>query len=72
MKPVIFLCIVMGLSACKKPQPPPPNKPGDTKMLQAASLVGYDGKALQKSVDKLKDSNQKHNQELEKAVGNGN
>lgn len=41
-------------------------------MLQAASLVGYDGKALQKSVDKLKDSNQKHNQELEKAVGNGN
>jgi PBP1b-binding outer membrane lipoprotein LpoB len=43
--------------------------PGSTKPLQAADLVGYDGKRLRKSVDRIRDANEKHNQELEKMAG---
>jgi hypothetical protein len=37
-----------------------------TKPLEAADLVGYDGIRLKKSVDRIIDSQQKHNQQLEK------
>ena len=40
----------------------------NTKPLQAADLVGYDGTKLRKSVDKIKQDNDKHNQELENAT----
>jgi outer membrane murein-binding lipoprotein Lpp len=43
--------------------------PGSTKLLEAADLVGYDGKRLRKSVDRIKEANEKHNQELEKTAG---
>ena len=39
-----------------------------TKPLQAADLVGYDGTKLRKSVDKIKQDNDKHNKELENAT----
>ena len=39
----------------------------NTKPLQAADLVGYDGTKLRKSVDKIKQDNDKHNKELENA-----
>jgi hypothetical protein len=39
-----------------------------TKPLQAADLVGYDGARLRKSVDKIKQDNDKHNKELENAT----
>ena len=45
--------------------------PGSTKPLEAADLVGYDGKRLRKSVDRIKDANEKHNQDLEKLGGSG-
>lgn len=45
--------------------------PGSTKILEAADLVGYDGKRLRKSVDRIKEANEKHNQELEKMAGGG-
>jgi hypothetical protein len=45
--------------------------PGSTKALEAADLVGYDGKRLRKSVDRIKEGNEKHNQELEKNTGSG-
>ena len=45
--------------------------PGSTKPLEAADLVGYDGKRLRKSVDRIKEANEKHNQELEKMAGSG-
>ena len=45
--------------------------PGSTKPLEAADLVGYDGKRLRKSVDRIKEGNEKHNQELEKTAGSG-
>ena len=44
---------------------------GNTKPLQAADLVGYDGKRLRKTVDHIKEANEKHNQELEKMAGSG-
>jgi len=43
--------------------------PGSTKPLEAADLVGYDGKRFRKSVDHIKDANAKHNQDLEKMAG---
>lgn len=37
----------------------------ETKTLQAAGLVGYDGKQLQKSVDKVLDAADQRNKQLE-------
>jgi hypothetical protein len=45
--------------------------PGSTKPLEAASLVGYDGQRLRKSVDRIKEANEKHNRQLEKMAGTG-
>jgi hypothetical protein len=44
---------------------------GSTKPLQAADLVGYDGKRLRRSVDHIMDANEKHNQDIEKMAGSG-
>jgi hypothetical protein len=49
--------------------PTPQSTPGSTKLLEAVDLVGYDGKAVRRSVDRVKEANQKHNQELEKMTG---
>jgi hypothetical protein len=43
----------------------------DTKPLQAADLVGYDGTKLRKSVDHIREANDKHNQEIKKTVETG-
>src|SRR5215471_14585933 len=45
--------------------------PGSTKPLEAADLVGYYGKRLRTSVDRIKEANEKHNEDLEKMVGSG-
>jgi hypothetical protein len=45
--------------------------PGSTKLLEAADLVGYDGKRLRKSVDHIKEANEKRSQNLEKMAGSG-
>jgi hypothetical protein len=42
---------------------------GSTKPLQAADLVGYDGTRLRKSVDRIKEANEKLNKDLEKMAG---
>jgi len=44
---------------------------GSTKPLQAADLVGYNGTTLRKSVDRIKETNDKHNQEIGKTVESG-
>ena len=49
----------------------PQSTPGSTRVLEAASLVGYDGKRLRKKVDLIKEANERHNKELEKMVGSG-
>ncbi len=43
----------------------------NTKPLQAADLVGYDGTKLRKSVHHIREANDKHNQEIEKMVETG-
>ena len=51
--------------------PVPQSTPGNTKPLEAADLVGYDGKRLRKSVEHIKEANEKHNQDMEKMAGSG-
>ena len=45
--------------------------PGSTKPLEAADLVGYDGKTLRKSVDHIKEANERHGQQIERMAENG-
>jgi hypothetical protein len=47
------------------------SKRESTKPLQAAGLVGYDGTRLGKSVDRIKEANEKHNEQLEKTAESG-
>ena len=62
-------------SGCEKKtvatDPAAQSTPGSTKVLEAADLVGYDGKRLRKSVDHIKETNEKHNQDVEKMAGSG-
>jgi hypothetical protein len=71
---LIFLTLLLS-SGCEKEtvatNPGSESTPGSTKPLEAADLVGYDGKRLRKSVDHIKEANAKHNQELEKTAGSG-
>ena len=71
---MIFATILIS-SGCEKKtavtDPTAQSTPGSTKPLEAAGLVGYDGKRLRKDVDRIKEANEKHNQELEKMVGTG-
>jgi hypothetical protein len=45
--------------------------PGNTKPLQAADLVGYDGKRLSKTVDRIKQANEKHHRTIERMAESG-
>jgi hypothetical protein len=69
---MIFSMLVLS-SGCEKKtaatDPIAPSTPRSTKPLEAADLVGYDGKRLRKSVDHIKDANEKHNQDVEKMAG---
>jgi len=60
-------------SGCEKKtaatNPSSERTPGSTKLLEAADLVGYDGKRLRQSVDRIKEGNDKRNQQMEKMAG---
>jgi hypothetical protein len=62
-------------SGCQKKtsvtDPTAQSTPGSTKPLEAADLIGYDGTRLRKSVDHIKEANEKHNQDVEKMAGSG-
>ena len=45
--------------------------PGSAKPLEATDLVGYHGKTLRKSVDHIKEANERHCQRIEKMAENG-
>jgi hypothetical protein len=70
---IAFATILLS-SGCEKKTAGNPDSQGksevheNTKPLQAADLVGYDGTKLRKSVDKAVQDNDKHNQELEDAT----
>jgi hypothetical protein len=74
----IFLSTILLSSGCqKKPAATNPSSEREsesherTKVLQAADLVGYDGTRLRKSVDRIREANEKHNQQIENAVKSG-
>jgi hypothetical protein len=48
-----------------------PSTPGSTRVLEAADLVGYDGQRLRKSVDHIRQANEKHSRNVEKMAGSG-
>ena len=74
-----FVALSLGImllsSGCEKKSaatdPISQSTPGSTKLLEAADLAGYDGKRLRKSVDRIKESNEKQNQDLEKMAEGG-
>ena len=73
---VAMICATMMiLSGCEKKtdvtDPTAQSTPGSTKPLEAADLVGYDGKRLRKTVDHIKEANEKHSQDLENTAENG-
>jgi hypothetical protein len=71
----MILSTMLLSSGCEKKtaviDPSSQTTPGSTKPLEAVDLVGYDGKRLRKSVDRIKEANEKHNQDLEKMAGSG-
>jgi hypothetical protein len=82
MLPIRFIAIIFSTllfsSGCqKKTAATNPNSQSkaelheNTKPLQAADLVGYDGTKLRKSVDKITEANDKHNREMENMVETG-
>ncbi len=44
----------------------------ETKKLEAASVVGYDGKAIRKNVDNTLNKNDEHNEATDKTFKNTN
>jgi hypothetical protein len=74
---IIFSTILLSSGCQKKTAATNPNSQSkaelheNTKPLQAADLVGYDGTKLMKSVDRIKEANDKHNQEIEKMAETG-
>jgi len=69
---IIFPTILLSSGCQKETAATNPNSQAktelheNTKPLQAADLVGYDGTKLRKSVDHITEANDKHNQEIEK------
>ena len=71
---ISFSAILLSLGCQKKTAARNPDSQSknelheNTKALQAADLVGYDGTKLRKSVDKITKDNDKHNKEIEKGI----
>ena len=71
---MIFATMLLSSGCQKKTAATDPtfqSTPGKTKPLEAADLVGYDGTRLRKSVDHIKEANEKHHQDVEKMAGKG-
>ena len=71
---LIFATMLVSSGCDKKTSATDPtvqSTPGSTRPLEAADLVGYDGKILRKSVDHIKEINEKHNRDVEKMNGSG-
>ena len=74
-----FLCMLLSTmslsSGCDEKtaatEPSAQSTPGSTKVLEAADLIGDDGKALRRSVDGIKDANEKRGQQMQKMTESG-
>jgi hypothetical protein len=71
---IVFSTMLLS-SGCEKKtaatNPSSEGTPGSTKPLEAAGLVGYDGKRLRKSVDRIRELNEKRSQQMEKMAETG-
>lgn len=70
---MLLLCGVLILAGCNSSQPSIEGKSQgrpETKKLEGASTVGYDGAAIRKSVDSTLNKSDDHGQELDKALKN--
>ena len=69
----LILATMLFSSGCEKKtaatDPAAQSTPGSTKSLEAADLVGYDGKRLRNSVDHIKEANEKHHRDIDKMAG---
>ena len=74
---IIFSMIVFSSGCQKKTDATNPKSESETELrdntkpLQAADLVGYDGTKLRKSVDHIREANDKHDQEIGKTIETG-
>jgi hypothetical protein len=68
----VAIFVSFALAGCDRNQPSTINQSPDgrsqTKALRAASAVGYDGKQLQKQVDKVLEQKEKRERDLEKEL----
>jgi Holliday junction resolvasome RuvABC DNA-binding subunit len=64
------MCVVLCGCGEKKVEPQVEEKPGrpDTKAVEAAGMVGYDGKQMRKAVDKALDKTEERNKDLQDAL----
>lgn len=61
-------CLAFGIVACTKEEPPKPivsdtGRP-ETRSVEAANAVGYDGTAMRQKLDKSLDANDAMNQKM--------
>lgn len=71
----LMICLVSLLSGCNSGQSPTPEKyqgRQETRKLEGASAVGYDGTAIRKNVDNSLNKNDEHNQNLDNAAKTAN
>jgi Holliday junction resolvasome RuvABC DNA-binding subunit len=74
---VVAIFVSLAVAGCNRNQSQNPQQStinqtpsghSQTKALRAASAVGYDGKQLQKQVDKVLEQEKKRDRDLEKAL----
>lgn len=70
MSKISLILLVMLTAACSKEPPPPKPDTGrpETRSLEAADAMGYNGQAIRKKVDGALDANDAHNADLEKQI----
>ena len=68
---MLMWCTITFLAGCSSSTPPQSTEKyegrTETKKIEGASAVGYDGTAMRKNVDSALDKTDGHNQELDKA-----
>jgi len=70
--PTVVFTLFLFVGCNEKPKAVDPNNKDEgrqsTKALEAADLVGYDGKRLRKTTDRVLDANDKRNRDIQKTI----
>ncbi len=64
---VMIAAVLFGCSKAEEPSPKYEGR-GESKKLQAADAVGYDGAAMRKNVDNMLNKTDQHNESADKAL----